>query len=89
MRSNSHPTGIQVRCTEADNALNELKSHELRRAMKQRNFVVTGAVMLAAILSEDAVIPQEAAPPFDVQEKTIAQIQQAILNEADHDAGRR
>jgi amidase len=48
--------------------------------MKQRNLVATGAVMLAAILSEGAVIPQESAPPFDVQEKTIAQIQQAIIN---------
>src|SRR5262245_22134642 len=46
--------------------------------MKQRNFVAS-AVMLAAILSEKAVIAQEAASPFDVQEKTIAQIQQAIL----------
>src|SRR5687767_11401060 len=48
--------------------------------MKQRNLVATGAVILAAILGEDAVIPQEDAPPFDIQEKTIAQIQQAIIN---------
>src|SRR5262245_48921447 len=47
--------------------------------MKQRNFVAS-AVMLAAILSEKAVIAQEATSPFDVQEKTIAQIQQAIIN---------
>jgi Asp-tRNA(Asn)/Glu-tRNA(Gln) amidotransferase A subunit family amidase len=48
--------------------------------MKHRNSVAAVALMLAAILSEETVIPQEAAPPFDVQEKTIAQIQQAIIN---------
>jgi Asp-tRNA(Asn)/Glu-tRNA(Gln) amidotransferase A subunit family amidase len=47
--------------------------------MKRRNLVAAGAVMLAATLSEDAVIPQEALP-FDVQEKTIAQIRQAIID---------
>ncbi len=36
--------------------------------------------MLTAIVSGEPVIAQEAAPPFDVQEKTIAQIQQAIIN---------
>ena len=36
--------------------------------------------MLAAILSKEAAIPQEAAQPLDVQEKTIEQIQQAIIN---------
>jgi hypothetical protein len=45
--------------------------------MKDRNSVAAVALMLAAILSEESVIPQEAAPAFDVQEKTIAQIQQA------------
>jgi hypothetical protein len=35
---------------------------------------------LAAILSEHHAITQEAAPPFDVQEKTIAQIQQAMVD---------
>jgi Asp-tRNA(Asn)/Glu-tRNA(Gln) amidotransferase A subunit family amidase len=59
--------------------MSKLNSHELRRAMKQQNLIATGAVILAAILGEDAVIPQEAAPPFDIQEKTIAQIQQAII----------
>ena len=48
--------------------------------MKHRNSLAAVAVMLAAILSKDAVIPQEAAQPFDVQEKTIEQIQQAIIN---------
>ena len=48
--------------------------------MNDRNSVAAVALMLAAILSEESVIPQEAAPPFDVQEKTIAQIQQAIIN---------
>ena len=48
--------------------------------MKDRISVAAVALMLAAILSEEGVIPQEAAPPFDVQEKTIAQIQQAIIN---------
>src|SRR5688572_26706371 len=48
--------------------------------MKQRNLVAAVAVMLAAILGDRPVIAQEAALPFDVQEKTIAQIQQAIIN---------
>jgi amidase len=45
--------------------------------MKPRN---ASAVILAAILSANPVMPQEAAPPFDVQEKTIAEIQQAIID---------
>jgi Asp-tRNA(Asn)/Glu-tRNA(Gln) amidotransferase A subunit family amidase len=49
------------------------------RCMKRRSVVAAAVVTLAAVLSEDAVIPQEAEPPFDVQEKTIAQIQQAII----------
>ncbi len=48
--------------------------------MKNRNFVAAVVLTLAAILSEGRVIPQEAARPFDVQEKTIAQIQQAIIS---------
>jgi amidase len=52
--------------------------------MKQRNLVagvaVVLAVMLAAVLAEEPVTAQEAALPFDVQEKTIAQIQQAIIS---------
>ena len=48
--------------------------------MKNRNSLAAVAVMLAAILNKGAVTPQEAAQPFDVQEKTIEQIQQAIIN---------
>ena len=36
--------------------------------------------MLTAIVSGEPVIAQEAVLPFDVQEKTITQIQQAIIN---------
>ena len=49
-------------------------------AMKHRNSLAAVAVMLAAILGKEAAIPQQAAQPFDVQEKTIEQIQQAIIN---------
>lgn len=55
-----------------------LKGHALGGAMNSRIFAA--AVLLAASLSEQDVVPQEAAPTFDVQEKTIAQIQQAILD---------
>ena len=48
--------------------------------MKHRNSPAAIAVILAAILSNEAAIPQHAAQPFDVQEKTIAEIQQAIIN---------
>ena len=48
--------------------------------MKHRNSLAAVAVMLAAILSKEGAIPQQAAQPFDVQEKTIEQIQQAIIN---------
>jgi hypothetical protein len=46
-------------------------------------------MMLATVLSGKAVISQGAAPRFDVEEKTIAQIQQAIRQQASHDTGRR
>ena len=49
--------------------------------MKHRNFVATGALLLAVVLGQGAVISQAAAQSFDVQEKTIEQIQQAILDE--------
>jgi amidase len=48
--------------------------------MKHRHAPAAVAVTLAAILSKGAAIPQEAAQPFDVQEKTIAEVQQAIIN---------
>jgi Asp-tRNA(Asn)/Glu-tRNA(Gln) amidotransferase A subunit family amidase len=48
--------------------------------MQGRSSVAAAALTLAAILSEQSVIPQQAAAPFDVQEKTIAQIQQAIVD---------
>ncbi len=48
--------------------------------MNRRNFVLATAAMLVTLLSGKAVISHAAAPKFDVQEKTIAQIQQAILN---------
>src|SRR5262245_5105870 len=48
--------------------------------MEQRNSLAAVAVMLAAILTKEAAIPQEAAQRFDVQEKTIGEIQQAIIN---------
>jgi len=50
------------------------------RAVQHRNSLAAVAVMLAAILGKEAAIPQQAAQPFDVQEKTIEQIQQAIIN---------
>ena len=43
--------------------------------MKKRNFVLAAAVMLATILSGGV---HAAAPKFEVEEKTIAQVQQAI-----------
>ena len=45
----------------------------------KRGFALAVAVALTSVLSGKAVISQGAAPGFDVQEKTIAQIQQAIL----------
>jgi len=48
--------------------------------MKRRSFFLAAAVMLATVLSGKAAISQGAAPTFDIQEKTIAQIQQAILS---------
>jgi Asp-tRNA(Asn)/Glu-tRNA(Gln) amidotransferase A subunit family amidase len=47
--------------------------------MKHRNTLAAVAVMLAAFLGKEAAIPQDAPRPFDVQEKTIGEIQQAIL----------
>ena len=43
--------------------------------MKKRILVAAVVVMLAAIVGDVPAIAQEAALPFDVQEKTIAQIQ--------------
>jgi amidase len=60
--------------------LRETTEESRIEAMKQRNLVAAVAVMLAAILGDEPVIAQEAALPFDVQEKTIAQIQEAIIN---------
>src|SRR5690242_3930367 len=48
--------------------------------MKQRCFVLAAAVALATVLGAKAPVSQGAAPPFDIQEKTIAQIQQAITS---------
>ena len=48
--------------------------------MKDRNFVAAVALLMAAVLSAESPSAQPAAPPFDVQEKTIAQIQRAIID---------
>jgi hypothetical protein len=48
--------------------------------VKRQKFVLAAAVMLTTLLSGKAAISQGAAPKFDVQEKTIAQIQQAITS---------
>jgi len=51
------------------------------RAMKRRGLVLAAAMALSTVLSGKAVISQgAAAPQFDVEERTIAQIQQAILS---------
>ncbi|HEY4213668.1 MAG TPA: amidase family protein [Steroidobacteraceae bacterium] len=46
----------------------------------KRGFVLAVAVALTTVLSGKVAISRAAAPGFDVQEKTIAQIQQAILS---------
>jgi Asp-tRNA(Asn)/Glu-tRNA(Gln) amidotransferase A subunit family amidase len=48
--------------------------------MKRHNFVLAAAVMFATFLSGKAAMSQGAAPKFDIQEKTIAQIQHAITS---------
>jgi amidase len=48
--------------------------------MKGRSFVLAAAVMLATVLSGKTAVLHAAAPGFEVEEKTIAQIQQAITS---------
>jgi Asp-tRNA(Asn)/Glu-tRNA(Gln) amidotransferase A subunit family amidase len=48
--------------------------------MKHRISHAAIGAMFGAILSEPVAMPQQAAQPFDVQEKTIAEIQQAIVD---------
>ncbi len=48
--------------------------------MNRRNYILAAAVTLATLLSAKTVISHGAEPKFDIQEKTIAQIQQAILS---------
>jgi Asp-tRNA(Asn)/Glu-tRNA(Gln) amidotransferase A subunit family amidase len=47
--------------------------------MKRRNLVASGLVVLVVVASGRPAFSQRSAPRFEVQEATIAQIQQAIL----------